>query len=269
MLDSQLELTAQAFQLYRDLATQYGFTAGPQHLGYMLKVHVDETEEKAYETGRKLIEGPGNLFLDGSNGQANPWAQALPGLNARKPEDLLPTADYYAVRQSRGLNTRGGLRYPEAYSKPASTPEEHEKRRYEIWDSVLARKAAIVGTPETVIPSCVRSSRSFGRAASSCGPATATSPTKRPCAACACSVKKCSRPSATSAPSLELTGPWERDPRRQVLGPPPAWRADRGPPRRKGGPGHRSSQRPRCRHQPAIRGRGRLGGAERRARRPR
>lgn len=152
MLDSQLELTAQAFDLYRSLATEYGFTAGPEHLGYMLKVHVDETEELAYETGRKLIEGPGNLFLDGSNGQANPYAQNLPGLNARKATDMLPTANYYAVRNSRGLNTGGGRPVPAAYTEPAKTPEEHERRRREIWDSVLDRKAAIVGTPDTVVP---------------------------------------------------------------------------------------------------------------------
>jgi alkanesulfonate monooxygenase SsuD/methylene tetrahydromethanopterin reductase-like flavin-dependent oxidoreductase (luciferase family) len=82
MLDSQLHLTQQVFDIYREEAARAGYEAGPQHLGYMFRVHVDDTEEKAYETGRKLIEGPGNVFLDGSNGQANIWAQNLPGLNS-------------------------------------------------------------------------------------------------------------------------------------------------------------------------------------------
>jgi alkanesulfonate monooxygenase SsuD/methylene tetrahydromethanopterin reductase-like flavin-dependent oxidoreductase (luciferase family) len=148
MLDSQVELTQQAFEIYREIARENGYEAGSQHLGYMLRVHVDETEEKAYETGRKLIEGPGNIFLDGSNGKANPYAQNLPGLNSRGVGNLLPTANYYAVQSARGLN---GEEVQTVYETPASTPQEHEARRKAMFDSVLARKAAIIGTPESVV----------------------------------------------------------------------------------------------------------------------
>ena len=49
----------QAFDYYRDQARASTATRpGPQHLGYLFKVHVDETEELAYEVGRKFIEGP-------------------------------------------------------------------------------------------------------------------------------------------------------------------------------------------------------------------
>ena len=89
MLDSQLHLTEQVFEIYREEARRNGYEAGPQHLGYMFRVHVDDTEEKAYETGRKLIEGSGNVFLDGSNGKANVWAQNLAGTEPAQ-EDRLP-----------------------------------------------------------------------------------------------------------------------------------------------------------------------------------
>lgn len=151
MLDSQLQMTAQTFDYYREQARENGYEAGTQHFAYMFKVHVDETEEAAYETGRKLIDGPGNLFLDGSNGKANPWVQNLPGFNARGKGKFLPTADFYAVKQSRGLI--GGEKTSEVvYEGPAPSEEEHDARRRKIFDGVLERHAAIVGTPDTVLP---------------------------------------------------------------------------------------------------------------------
>jgi alkanesulfonate monooxygenase SsuD/methylene tetrahydromethanopterin reductase-like flavin-dependent oxidoreductase (luciferase family) len=152
MLDSQLDLTAQAFEIYRQLAEEAGFEAGTQHFGYMFKVHVDETEELAYETGRKMIEGAGNLFLDGSNGKPNPWAQNLPGLNSRGSSNQLPTAQYVAVRQSRGVGGLDATGKAQAYTDAATTAEEHDARRRKIFDGILARHACVVGTPDSVVP---------------------------------------------------------------------------------------------------------------------
>jgi alkanesulfonate monooxygenase SsuD/methylene tetrahydromethanopterin reductase-like flavin-dependent oxidoreductase (luciferase family) len=152
MLDSQLDLTAKAFEVYREQARLNGFEAGTQHLGYMFKVHVDETEELAYETGRKMIEGAGNLFLDGSNGRPNPHAQNLPGLNPRGPRNQLPTAEFMAVRTARGVSGTDPNKKPPVERGPAKTPEEHDSRRREIFDGILARYACVVGTPETVVP---------------------------------------------------------------------------------------------------------------------
>jgi len=152
MLDNKLELTAQAFDFYRSQAREFGFEAGTQHLGYMFKVHVDETEELAYETGRKMIEGSGNLFLDGSNGKPNPWAMNLPGFNSRSQGNYLPTADW-VVRRTRGLATDGEEAAPSAvYDGPAATAEEHDERRREIFDGLTDRYAFIVGTPDTIMP---------------------------------------------------------------------------------------------------------------------
>src|ERR1700760_2813027 len=83
MLATQLEPTKASFDYYREVARENGYEAGPQNLGYLFKVHVDETEEKAYEVGRKFIEGPANIFLEGSRSRVNPAAQNLPGLTSR------------------------------------------------------------------------------------------------------------------------------------------------------------------------------------------
>jgi alkanesulfonate monooxygenase SsuD/methylene tetrahydromethanopterin reductase-like flavin-dependent oxidoreductase (luciferase family) len=123
----------------------------------MFKVHVDETEEKAYETGRKMIEGAGNLFLDGSNGLPNPFAQNLPGLSPRSKDNMLPTWEFIHARKARGFSAGGGgagIGRPEepAPIAPAATPEEHDARRRQIFDSLLERHACIVGTPDSVLP---------------------------------------------------------------------------------------------------------------------
>ena len=155
MLDTQLHLTEQTFEIYRQEARRNGYEAGPQHLGYMFRVHVDDTDEKAYETGRKLIEGPGNVFLDGSNGKANIWAMNLPGLNTRKHDGYLPTIEFNPAAESRGIATGqkvGSALDEETWAHEDVSPEEHTKRRYRIWDDVLERHAAVVGTPESVLP---------------------------------------------------------------------------------------------------------------------
>ena len=72
----------------------------PQNLGYLWKVHVDETEELAEETGRKYIQGPSNPFLEGNQGNVQANLQNLPGMTSRTA--LLPTVASFAAATSRG-----------------------------------------------------------------------------------------------------------------------------------------------------------------------
>ena len=100
MLATLLEPTKRSFDFYDQVARESGYEAGPQHRGYLFKVHVDETEELAYDSGARFIEGPGNIFLEGSRAKANPFIQNLPGLTSRT--QLLPTKDVFQVLLSRG-----------------------------------------------------------------------------------------------------------------------------------------------------------------------
>jgi alkanesulfonate monooxygenase SsuD/methylene tetrahydromethanopterin reductase-like flavin-dependent oxidoreductase (luciferase family) len=150
IVSNQPQFTEQVFQIYQEEARENGFEAGPQHLGIMFHVHVDDSEEKAYEVGRKLIEGVGNLFVDGSNGKANPFVQNLPGLNTRKASGFLPTINQGQVRASRGVLSEQ-KDVDNLWRHEEVSAEEHLRRRYQIWDGVLSRKGAIVGTPDSVI----------------------------------------------------------------------------------------------------------------------
>ena len=125
MLATDLEGTRQSFDLYHQLAKEAGWNSGPQNVGYMFKVHVDETEELAEEVGKKFIQGPSNPFLAGNEGDINQWIQGLPGISSRK--NLLPTG----VRRSQPVG-RGGR---------GSTYQEQ-----------VERLNIISGTPDSVLP---------------------------------------------------------------------------------------------------------------------
>jgi alkanesulfonate monooxygenase SsuD/methylene tetrahydromethanopterin reductase-like flavin-dependent oxidoreductase (luciferase family) len=127
MLATEMEPTRQAFQLYHERAKELGYESGSQNIGYLWKVHVDETEELAEKTGRKYVQGPSNPFLAGNEGTVNPALVSLPGLTSRKR--ILPT-------QSVATAARGGI------ANVLGRPYERQIEDYTI----------ISGTPKTVIP---------------------------------------------------------------------------------------------------------------------
>ena len=127
MLSTEMDPTKQAFQVYHDTAKEQGYESGPQNLGYLWKVHVDETEELAEQTARKYIQGPSNPFLAGNEGTNNPALLKLPGLSNR--HRVLPT-------QLAATTARGGR------ADVLGRPYEQQIEDYTI----------ITGTPKTVIP---------------------------------------------------------------------------------------------------------------------
>jgi alkanesulfonate monooxygenase SsuD/methylene tetrahydromethanopterin reductase-like flavin-dependent oxidoreductase (luciferase family) len=123
------EPTRQCFEIYRHIANENGYEAGPQNYGYMVKLHVDETEELAEATAEKLLQGPSNPFLEGNQGTVRPWLQALPGLTSK--QNMLPTVASRANLAGRGISTTG--------FEPGSYKDQRAKR------------GIIAGTPKTVL----------------------------------------------------------------------------------------------------------------------
>jgi alkanesulfonate monooxygenase SsuD/methylene tetrahydromethanopterin reductase-like flavin-dependent oxidoreductase (luciferase family) len=54
-LNTTIPDTKAIFDLYAKVAEQSGYQAGPEHRGYLLRCHVAETDEKAYEHARHLF----------------------------------------------------------------------------------------------------------------------------------------------------------------------------------------------------------------------
>ncbi len=125
LLATKLEPTLEAFQLYHDTAAEFGYKSGTQNVSYLWKVHVDETEEKADEVGRKYLSGVSNPFLAGNEGQVNPAILNLPGHTSRSSRRLSATAFGPAGRY--GANLR---------------PYEDQIKDLSI----------VTGTPKTVLP---------------------------------------------------------------------------------------------------------------------
>jgi len=152
MLSTRIEPTKASFDYYREVARENGYEAGPQHIGYLFKVHVEETEELAYEVGRKFLDGPGNIFLEGSRGTASPVLQNLPGLTDRK--NLLPTGEVGFVAASRGHDSNQVAKDNAAKEKgviPAARGPNAPAMQAD-YDTQLENYTIITGTPDTVIP---------------------------------------------------------------------------------------------------------------------
>ena len=125
LLATKLGPTKEAFQLYHDTAAEEGYESGTQHVAYLWKVHVDETEEKADEVGRKYLSGVSNPFLTGNEGNVNPAILNLPGHTSRTSRRL--AASSFGPAGRFGTNRR---------------PYEDQVADYTI----------TTGTPKTVIP---------------------------------------------------------------------------------------------------------------------
>ncbi|MSQ29646.1 MAG: LLM class flavin-dependent oxidoreductase [Dehalococcoidia bacterium] len=164
MLTTKLELTRQSLEYYREVAREVGYEAGPEHLGYMFPVRVDETEELAMVTGKKFAAGPNNQFIEGNQGAETddsaftyvergdalrgkkPWERKalgtvlrnLPGMT--QTNNLLPAANTYRGRD--GAVLRGAAPLPVSNGPIANRSFEQQ----------VADGDFIVGTPKTVLP---------------------------------------------------------------------------------------------------------------------
>ena len=125
LLATKLEPTKEAFQLYHDTAAELGYESGTQNVSYLWKVHVDETEEKAEEVGRKYLSGVSNPFLAGNEGLVNSAIMNLPGHTSRTARRPSTTAFGPAGRGGAGLRP---------------------------FEDQVADSTIITGTPKTVLP---------------------------------------------------------------------------------------------------------------------
>ena len=134
MLATKIEPTKEMYQLYRDTATEVGYEAGSQNIGYMVKVHVEETEEKAEEVARKYLTGVANPEIAGNpaaEGRVVPWLQSPPGLSSR--DAVKKRIEILGAAAASGPDSRGATIF---------APYEQQVENLSI----------IAGTPESVLP---------------------------------------------------------------------------------------------------------------------
>jgi alkanesulfonate monooxygenase SsuD/methylene tetrahydromethanopterin reductase-like flavin-dependent oxidoreductase (luciferase family) len=120
VLGSSIEQTKELIEIYRETAAEEGYEMGPQHIGYLMRVFVADSEEKAQEEGLNFFWQRGAL-----NKQIREW-MAPPGY---------ATVDVAGIRRLRAVSKAfDNQSYKEAqdnYQVILGTPESvTEKLRY-------------------------------------------------------------------------------------------------------------------------------------------
>ena len=119
-LNTSPEATKSIWDTYSAAANDAGYTAGPENFGYLIRVHVQETEEKAIENARQFMWMQGEF-----TGLANPvWANPAGYFSPSGRRNFVE----FAV--GRAKNPRGAMTFEQQL------------------DSTMI----IAGTPKTVIP---------------------------------------------------------------------------------------------------------------------
>lgn len=130
--------TLEMVKLYADTAEKAGYQSGPENFGYLQRVIVAETEEKAQELGRLFMYG------GGINAFARPEHMFPPGYNSKAASRRL--AKIFSDPETGEQLT--------PYSQ-CETPEEIEAARQTIhswYAGEQKNNQLLVGTPETLIP---------------------------------------------------------------------------------------------------------------------
>jgi alkanesulfonate monooxygenase SsuD/methylene tetrahydromethanopterin reductase-like flavin-dependent oxidoreductase (luciferase family) len=118
-LNTTIEMTNRIWKNYDETAARVGYTAGPEHRGYLLRVHVAETEEKALENAREFMWMQGEF-----TGVTHPvWANP---------------AGYFSPANRKAFVEVASGRRPNIFAEP------YEKQ--------LESLQIIAGTPKSVIP---------------------------------------------------------------------------------------------------------------------
>ena len=134
MLATKLGPTQEAFQIYHDTAAELGYESGPQNIGYLWKVHVDETEELADEVGRKFVQGSEQPIPRWQRGHREPRAARPAGTDLPKARPSDPRRRHRQPRRraqhllrgaGRELHSRirhAGHRHPQDQARSRNAP---------------------------------------------------------------------------------------------------------------------------------------------------
>ncbi len=124
-LETDHQGTQDMMEIYAETARQHGYEPGPEHFGYLVRIHVQDTDEKAREVGKGYMEG-------------NIGVGRVP-----LPRDYQSPVGYgSASRDPRFLRLREQIR---------SDPFRVGGLDSAAYDDILDSKRWIIGSPDTVV----------------------------------------------------------------------------------------------------------------------
>jgi alkanesulfonate monooxygenase SsuD/methylene tetrahydromethanopterin reductase-like flavin-dependent oxidoreductase (luciferase family) len=158
-----LEPTVELWDIYRDAAAAEGYQVGPENFGYLQKVYVAETDEKAREIAKWDMFGGAGI---GYSLFGQPQWMFPPGYNSKEATRRIARqfTDPHADKKSPWAGLADGTttsKIADAQVKTRSAvwqdsgPIDVEATRKQIFEAFPAVERAmqvICGTPDTVIP---------------------------------------------------------------------------------------------------------------------
>ena len=124
-LETDIQSTQDMKEIYAESAREVGYEPGPEHLGYLVRIHVQDTDEKAQEVGKGYMVG-------------NIGVGRIP-----LPRDYQSPVGYASASQDpRYLRIREQIR---------SDPFRVGGLDTAAYDQILDSKRWIIGSPDTVI----------------------------------------------------------------------------------------------------------------------
>jgi alkanesulfonate monooxygenase SsuD/methylene tetrahydromethanopterin reductase-like flavin-dependent oxidoreductase (luciferase family) len=159
-----LEPTVELWNIYRDAAAKEGYQVGPENFGYLQKVYVAETDEKAREIAKYDMFGGAGI---GYSLFGQPQWMFPPGYNSKDATRRIarqfsdPNASRgtpFAGALPGGGSTNERIADSQVEMRAGAWREQHvdvEATRKQIFDAfpqVERAMQVICGTPKTVIP---------------------------------------------------------------------------------------------------------------------
>ncbi len=158
-----LEPTVELWNIYRDAAAKEGYQVGPENFGYLQKVFVAETDEKARELakwdmfggagiGYSLFGQPQWMFPPGYNSKeatrrvARQFSDPASAQGSPFAAAVAPSTSSERLAQSQ-IEVRAG-----AWKEPQVNIEATRKQILDAFPQVEKSMQVICGTPKTVIP---------------------------------------------------------------------------------------------------------------------
>ena len=129
-LETDPDTTQDMMDIYADTARDYGYEPGPEHYGYLVRVHVQDTDEKAREAGKGFLSG--NVGVGG----------------VPLPRDYMAPVGYnVGLRHPRFQEPRFQRLKERARNDPFSQVQFNPA----AYDAVIDANRWIIGDPDTVV----------------------------------------------------------------------------------------------------------------------
>ena len=145
-----LEPTVELWNIYRDAAAKEGYQVGPENFGYLQKVYVAETDEKAREIGKRFMFGGAGI---GYSLFGQPQWMFPPGYNSKEATKRL-------ARLAAGANLPGKPITDVIGEESDAEIEALKQGVYATYDKTGEQLQMIAGTPDYVIPRLAQGARS-------------------------------------------------------------------------------------------------------------